>query len=223
MTKEMRRQLYWRFNKVLEIFHTGTAILLDFRFKQRPFADKNNVKAVEERLVEMMRGSCSGDDERFSQWRWWGFPAVEMMRGSYSGDDEKFLQWRWEYTGTSVAEREAEEEGDSGEMGRADDFQSWENFARGVKSCQKTALVPVARHHIEIRRHENEPLISRKDHRTWCRNHCALFPMLQNYTKNFFAYQEHLCQQNVSSPKPVNLFLKGDASWVATSLSWYCL
>lgn len=66
VTREMsveKIKLHRRFNKVLQMFHTGTAILLDFRFERLswvPFADENNLKAVEERLLEMMRGSYSG-------------------------------------------------------------------------------------------------------------------------------------------------------------------
>lgn len=67
MAKEVQRQLYRRFNKVEQMFHMGTATLLDSRFKKMPFADINNVKAVEERLVQMMRASYSGEENRQAQ------------------------------------------------------------------------------------------------------------------------------------------------------------
>lgn len=152
MAKEVQRQLYRRFNKVEQMFHMVTATFLDPRFKKMPFADINNVKAVEERLVQMMRASYSGEENRQAQ---------------------------------AVAE-EAEEEDDPEEMRPADDFQLWENFDRRVKTCQKTALAPVSGPHIEMRRYEEEPLISRKeDPLVWWKNHGALFPKLQNYAKKF--------------------------------------
>lgn len=54
---ELQKQLQKRFPAVEKVFNVGAATLLDNRFKKVPFADIGNVKATEERLINLMRTS----------------------------------------------------------------------------------------------------------------------------------------------------------------------
>ncbi|KAK3887901.1 hypothetical protein Pcinc_008051 [Petrolisthes cinctipes] len=55
---ELQKQLQKRFPAV-KILNVGAATLLDSRFKKVPFADMENVKTIEERLINLMRSKYS--------------------------------------------------------------------------------------------------------------------------------------------------------------------
>ncbi|KAK4320476.1 hypothetical protein Pmani_008642 [Petrolisthes manimaculis] len=54
--KELFKQMGRRFPAMEGVFIVAAATLLDPRFKKVPFANTNNVKTVEERLVSIMQG-----------------------------------------------------------------------------------------------------------------------------------------------------------------------
>lgn len=55
LSEELKKQMSRRFATVEGIFLVGAATILDPRFKKLPFADASNIKAIEERLKNILR------------------------------------------------------------------------------------------------------------------------------------------------------------------------
>lgn len=61
LSEELSRQLSQRFSKLEGTYMIGAATILDPRFKKIPFSDSSNIKAIEERLLSVLRSKYSNN------------------------------------------------------------------------------------------------------------------------------------------------------------------
>lgn len=66
LCQELRKQMKASFAAVEGIFYIGAATILDPRFKKLPFSDSSNVKAIEERLLNLLRSKYANESTESS-------------------------------------------------------------------------------------------------------------------------------------------------------------
>lgn len=78
LCEELRKQMNRRFSAVEGVFIMGAATILDPRFKKLPFSNASNSKAVEERLLSILRSMYSASQSESTT-------ATEVVEASTSG------------------------------------------------------------------------------------------------------------------------------------------